>query len=69
MVSLVTFFQKADDYNSDLEMIKAIKEKLVDLNKQESERSNNHPEFEWKCHKECLWICLKLMREEERLDC
>lgn len=65
----MVFFQKPDDYNSDTEMVKAIKTKLDELNSQEKERSGGNASFEWTCHKECLWICLKLYREEERLDC
>ena len=47
-------------------MIRAIKQKLIELNEREKNMTENNPKFEWKCSKDCLWIAVKLLQKPEK---
>ena len=58
------YFSPREEPDYDALMVTMIRQKLAQLNDDETARSGQ-PDFEWTCHKDCLWIAVKIKVEVE----
>jgi hypothetical protein len=59
---MIAYFSRAEPYDADAELVRCIQGKLQGFNRQEGEENKNSPSFVWTCHKDCLWIAMKVYR-------